>query len=143
MNSTAAGRRSRHARMPFTPSRAGFTLIELIMTVVILSIAIGGLLVAVGAAAQHVVLPYITQIATGLAEQELERVTGLRFSQVASASATPFASPFADYTYQIIVSAVPVNLANDPGLAQYKQVKVAVAHAGIGSVGLTTVVTNN
>lgn len=123
--------------------KRGFTIIELVIAIVVISIAVGTLLTVLAAQSQSTIIPYITQVATGLAEQEMERITSLRFAQVINAGPTPFVFPFQDYTLQVVVSAVPVAIADDPGMTDYKQVQVIVANSTIGSINLTTIVTNN
>jgi len=120
----------------------GFTLIETIAAVVVLAIAVGTLLHVMGYAIQFTIRPDVMSTATHLAEGELERVTNLRYSQIANQGPTASPAPFSNYTYEIRVSAVPVALANDPAMAQYKQVEVIIAHPSMGGITLTTVVTN-
>ena len=121
----------------------GFTMIELIIAIVILSIAIGTLGVVIANMTTQAVLPGVLNTSTQLAEQEMERVSGLRFSAIANEASTSYTGNFSAYSYQVTVSAVPVALANDPGQAQYKQVQVTVTHTAGGSISLTTIVTNN
>ena len=85
----------------------------------------------------------ILSVSTDLAEQQLERVTGQRYSQVINEGPTSFTGNFSNYSYQISVSAVPAALATDPGMVQYKQVQVSVSHVSAGTVNLRTVVTNH
>lgn len=118
-------------------------MIELIIAIVVLSIAIGTLGNVLANMTTQAVLPRSLNTSTHLAEQELERVSGLRFSAVANEGPTSYTGNFSDYSYQVAVSAVPATLATDPAQAQYKQVAVTVSHATGGSVTLTTVVTNN
>ena len=120
-----------------------FTLIEIIIVIVVLSLALGTLLTVFGSIVSNFIVPYTTQVAGGLAEQEMERVTGLRYSQVVNEGPPTFPSPLDDYSFQVVVSAVPANIFNDPLLARYKQVAITVSNALVGSVQLTTIVTNN
>ena len=85
----------------------------------------------------------MTQIASGLAEQELERVSGLRFSQVINEGPTNYAAPYGAYAYQVVVSPVPNTIFSDPGMTRYKQVSITVNHTIIGGINLVTIVTNN
>ena len=125
----------------------GFTLVEMIMGITILSIAILALLLVVGQAAQKSAQPELLSTATHLAEGEMERVGNLRYSQIVNQAPAAFAAPFADYTYEVTVSAVPPcpcppGLADDPAMNQYKQVNVIIRHASQGGVTLTTIVMN-
>jgi len=124
-------------------SLTGFTLIEIVIVIVVLSLVAATLLTVMGAISQNVILPFMTQIATGLAEKQFERVIGLRFSQVTDEGPAAFAFPFTDYSYEITVSPVPANLFNDPSMTRYKQVEIEVSHALVGHVNVYTVVTNH
>ena len=110
---------------------------------VVLSIGIASLLIVLANLTNFVVVPEFLNVGTGLAEQELERVTARRYSQITDAASTPFPGSFSNFSYQIIVAAVPATLANDPAMNQYKQVEVRVRHTKAGTVSLRTVVTNN
>ena len=124
-------------------SVSGITLIELVIIIVALSLVLGTMLAVLGSVAQNTILPYNIQIAAGLAEQELERVSGMRFSQVANEGPTAFPAPHNSFTYQVAVSAVPVSIFNDPGMTRYKQATITVSNTTMGSVNLVTIVTNN
>ena len=120
----------------------GFTLIELVVAIVVISIAVSGLLVTFSNIIRATVQPEVINISTHLAEQEMERETALRFSSVANVASTNFGGSFSAYSFQVAVSAVPAALANDPGMANYKQVLVTVTHTSGVSLSLTSVVTN-
>ncbi len=124
------------------PSR-GFTLIELIIAVSVLAIVIGTAVSVLGDILNSTVQPEILDTSTHLAEREMERISFMRFSQVANAGPANFTSPFSNYSYQVTVSPVPAALANDPGMAGYKQVQVTVTHLAASPVSLTTIVTRN
>ena len=79
-------------------------------------------------------------VAAGLAKGEMEKVVGEGFS-VTSDSGT-YSGNFSNYSWQVIVSAVPVDIAVDPSMTDYKQVEVVVTNTMIGSVSLKTIVTN-
>ncbi|MBI4431275.1 MAG: prepilin-type N-terminal cleavage/methylation domain-containing protein [Candidatus Omnitrophica bacterium] len=125
-------------------SRSGFTLIELVIIIVVVSIAIGALLTALASVTQNTIHPLIMQTATELAEQEVEKVTGTRFSFVCSCTNNAYAAPFDGYSRKITVAAVPnPPLATpDPTMQNYKMVDVTVTNSTIGSVMLRTIVTN-
>lgn len=130
-----------------TKTLRGFTLIELIMAFIILTIGIIPLMFMIAQAAQKTAQPELLSVSTGLAENELERVTNLRFSQIVNEAPTAFGAPFANYTHEVTVSRVPPcpcppGLADDPTMAQYKQVTVRIHHQTQGDVTLTTIVTN-
>ena len=120
----------------------GFTLIEVIFSVVVLSIGLVTLIQVMTHVLNRFSMTEALNMGTSLAERELERVANLRYSNVVNAGPTFYASPFQNYTYQVSVTAVPVALANDLGMAQYKQVTVTIHHTMKGDVSLTTIVTN-
>jgi len=135
--------RLRKMKLKGRRSLTGFTLIEIIIVIVVITMVIATLLSVYAAISQNVVIPYITQVASQLAEEQFERVTGLRFSQVVSEGPTVLPAPFDSYSYQITVSAVPDSIFNDPLMTRYKQVDVVVTHATVGRADLVTIVTNN
>jgi prepilin-type N-terminal cleavage/methylation domain-containing protein len=121
----------------------GFTLVELVMGMVVLSVAVGALIAGVTAMVRQSVLPEIINTSTYLAEREMERVTSQRFSKIGDEASTAFAAPFGNYSYEVEVDAVPGAIANDPGMNEYKQVKITVSHPQGGSIDLTTIATRN
>lgn len=124
-------------------NQKGFSLIEMVIAIIILSVAVGTLLVAFSNVLSSTLTPEIIGVGTNLAEKEMERVTGLRYSAVADVATTAYTGNFSNYSYKIDVTAVPVALASDAGMTNYKQVKVTVTHASAGAVSLTSIVTNN
>ena len=124
-------------------NKKGFSIIELLIAIVILSMAVGTLVVVLDEVIHAEVLPETLNISTALAEQEMERVTALRFASVVNEGPIAYTGDFSSYTYEIKVTAVPVDLANDPGMSNYKQVQIIVQHSVLGSVNLETIVTNH
>ncbi len=120
----------------------GFSLIEMVIAIIVLSIVVGTVLSVFADVMQSTVTPEIINVSTSLAEKEMERVSGLRFSDVVDEGPTSYTGNFSNYSYQVTVSAVPVALASDAGMAEYKQVQVTISHATAGSVSLRSVVTN-
>jgi prepilin-type N-terminal cleavage/methylation domain-containing protein len=119
----------------------GFTIIELIAVIVVLGIS----LAPVGAMFYQIMAKHATpeaiQIATALAEGQMEIEAGKRFSSIVNSGPTIF-SDFPNYAYQTIVSPVSLSLANDPAMSQYKQLQVKVTNSSIGvTVNLVTIVT--
>lgn len=121
----------------------GFSLIELVIAILIVGISMLSLSLLFSQVMKTYAGPEVMQVATALTEQEMERVSALRYSDIANEDPTVFPGNFSNYTWQVTVSAVPAALAIDPGMTDYKQVEVAVSNSIIGSVTLTTVVTNN
>ena len=111
-------------------SKKGFTLIELVAVIAVLGICLapfGALFYTVmGKYAE----PEAIQIATALAENEMERVTGLSYANVVNEGPTVFTN-FPNYTYQVDVSI----FSGQPDTSKYKVVEVRVVNS---SVGVTT-----
>jgi prepilin-type N-terminal cleavage/methylation domain-containing protein len=139
---------------------SGFTLIEIIITMVVLSIAAIGVLTVFTTGIKGSAEPLIVDQATQLAQQIMEqKVIGLTLSNgynaVQDIASTPFAAPFANYSYTVNATCVDSNFANAQGAPGYnadgscdqtfvrnsKLVTVTVTWTG-GSVVLTTVVGN-
>ena len=121
----------------------GFTLIELIIAIVIISMAIAPLAFMLGNVIDMTIRPEFTHVATQLAEQELEKIAVARFSQVNDQAQTAYTGSLAKYSYEIQVDPVPAGLASDVNMLQYKQVKIIIHHDSLGSLTISTVVTNN
>jgi prepilin-type N-terminal cleavage/methylation domain-containing protein len=119
----------------------GFTLIETIISIVVIGVVFLGLLAVITGVFTHATRDEVMSVATMLAKGEMEKVTGEGFS-VTSDSGT-YSGNFSDYSWEVVVSAVPVSIASDPGMNQYKQVETVVTNAMIGSVSLKTILTNN
>jgi len=117
----------------------GFTIVELIAVIVILGVC----LAPVGTMFYQIMTKHATpealQIATALAEGQMEIESGKRFSNIVDSGPTVF-SNFPNCTYQVIVSPVPLSLADDPAMNQYKQVKIIVTNSSLGvTVSLITI----
>ncbi|MDP2920817.1 MAG: type II secretion system protein [Candidatus Omnitrophota bacterium] len=124
----------------------GFTLIETMIGIVVLGIIALGLFATFTGVFTNAARDEVVTIATGLAKGELERTARLSFSSIVSQNAgTPmsFGGNFTNYSWQIVVSAVPVAIASDAGMAQYKQVESRVTNPLVGDISLKTIVTNN
>jgi len=121
-----------------------YALVELVLVIVVAGIAIPGVMYMFNQLARKSINDEAMFVATMLAEGELERVVEQNFANVADQnrnSPVSFGANFSGYKWQIRVDAVPVALANDPGMAQYKQVEARVTSDIIGDVSLKTVVT--
>ena len=119
----------------------GFTLIETIISIVVIGIAFLGLVAVFTSVFTNATRDEVMAAATMLAKGEMERVTGEGFS--VSADSGTYSGNFSDYSWEVLVSAVPTAIANDPGMTNYKQIEVVVANTMIGSVSLKTILTNN
>lgn len=123
----------------------GFTLIETVISIVVIGIAFLGLLAIFTAGYINAVHDEAMTIADMLAKGEMERIRGLAFANVTDEnrdSPAAFTGNFYNYRWQVRVDAVPVAIANDPSMANYKQVEVRVTNNIAGQVSLKTIVTN-
>jgi len=124
----------------------GFTLIETVIGIVVLGVIALGLFATFTGVFKNAVQDETISIAVSLARGELERVTRLSFASVDSQhrdSPVSFGGNFANYSWQIRVDAVPVGIAIDPGMTNYKQVEARVTNVIMGDTSLKTIVTNN
>lgn len=125
--------------------RNGFTLIEVILVMIILGVCLTPFCILIVNVVQKNVLSQAQATAVALAEREIERVTSLRFSAVDDAAEAAFASPFNNYSYQVIADYVNTNDLNTAvaGPTDYKRVQVRVANGIVGVLTLTTLVAND
>ena len=124
----------------------GFTLIETIITLVVLSIASVGVLTVFTVGISGSADPLIISQATSLAQEKMDEAIALRASGgYAAVLADPggaFAAPFGAFSWVRAVSCVDSAFAPAVCATGYKLVTVTVTHAVIGSVSLVTVVTD-
>lgn len=124
----------------------GFTLIETVISIVIIGVVFLGLMAVFTGVATNLTRDEAVSIATMLARGEMERVARLSYASIVDAyrgSPVSFGGNFSNYYWQVRVDSVPVAIANDPGRANYKQVEVRVTNALTGDISLKTIVTNN
>ena len=110
----------------------GFTLIETIISIVVIGIAFLGLVAVVTGVFTNATHDEAMAIATMLAKGEMERVSGLGWP-VADDSGG-FSGNFTNYSWEVDVTDTD---------SEHRQVDVIVTNAMIGSVTLTTMATNN
>ncbi len=120
--------------------KKGFTIIELIIVIIVLGICFAPIAVLFRNVSIKYATSEIMQIATALAEQEMERVTSLRFSSVIAEGPTLFTGNFSNYSYQVRVSTATIGAVSYPQ-NRYKRVDLDVSSGIIGRVRLTTIVT--
>lgn len=125
--------------------KAGFTLIEVILTMVILSISLTSLSILVINVVRQNVLSQAQATSASLAEKETERLTNMRFSSVTTQAQTGFPAPFSAYSYEVIVDYVNAGDLNTPvaGPTDYKRARIIVTNDISGAITLTTLVTND
>ncbi len=124
----------------------GFTLIETVIGIVVIGIIALGLFATFTGVFTNAVRDEVVTVATSLAKGEMERVTRLAYASIVDQNrGTPvsFGGNFTNYSWQIRVDAVPVGIANDPGMTSYKQVESRVTNPMVGDISLKTIVTNN
>ena len=119
----------------------GFTLIETIISIMVIGIAFLSLLAAVTGVFTHATRDEVMSVAVMLAKGEMERVGCEGFS--VSSDSGNYSGNFSDYSWEVTVSAVPTAIAVDPGMSEYKNIEVTVTNPMIGSVNLETILTNN
>ncbi len=123
----------------------GFTLIETIISILIIGIAFLGLVAVVIGVFTNATRDETMAITTSLAKGEMERMLGLDFASVADENrdaAEAFSGNFSNYSWQVRVDAVPIAIADDATMTNYKQIEVRVTNAIVGDINLKTIVTN-
>lgn len=136
--------RFRNSKAAFTPfekkekkSLTGFTVIELVMVIVVLGICLAPFGILFHQVMARYAAPEAIQIATALAEGEMERVTALRYGNVVNEGPAAFVN-FPNYSHQVIVGTIAGELTTN----EYKQVEVRVTNSALGvAVNLITIVT--
>lgn len=123
----------------------GFTLIETIISILIIGIAFLGLVAVVTGVFTNATHDEAMATATLLAKQEMERVSGLGFANVVDEnrdSAVAYGGNFSNYSWQVRVDAAPIAIADDATMTNYKQIETRITNAIVGDVSLKTIVTN-
>lgn len=120
----------------------GFTLIELIMSVIIISICIIPVAVMFQQAMHGSVEAKVLTVANALAEEKMEEILRLGYANVTNQSGT--FTGFSDYSFQVTVNYANSSDLNTPvaNATGYRSVEVGVAHGGIQPVALRSLVTN-
>jgi len=125
------------SRVRIRNNGSGFTIVELVAAIVVLGVCLAPVGAMFYTILEKQTKPEAIQVATALAEGEIERVTGLDFLAVVDEGPTVFTN-FPNYTYQVVVSI----LAGQPDTSQYKKVEVRVVNSSLDiSVSLFTIVT--
>jgi prepilin-type N-terminal cleavage/methylation domain-containing protein len=136
------------SRMIRTPNSKGFTLIETIITLVVLSIAAVGVLSVFTTGIKGSSNPLIIDQAVQLAQEKMDDAIALRKSGGFAVVTTinpglpAFPAPFNTYTWSRVVDCDP-NPTFTPCPAQYQRVTISVSwNAGADSVSLVTLIAN-
>lgn len=129
----------------------GFTLIETIITLVVLSIAAVGVLSVFTTGIKGSANPLIINQAVSLAQEKMEDAIALRtsggFNAVWPNAGGPFPAPYDAFSWAravVCVTALDLNTGTGapPCASGYARVTVTVTNALIGIVALDTLVTN-
>ena len=152
--------RSEHIKA--TWGSGGFSLIEIIITMVVLSIAAVGVLSVFTVGIKGSADPLILNQAIQLAQERMDTAIALKksggFNAVQDIATTAFAAPFASFSSAVDATCIDANFGNDqaaPGYdivgvvggcdqtvtRNYKRVIITVSWTG-DAVALTTVVAN-
>jgi MSHA pilin protein MshD len=128
----------------------GFSLIEIIVTLLVLSIAAVGVLSVFATGITGSANPLIMSQGAALAQEKMDEAIALRksggFNAVLPAGGG-FLAPYAAFTWNravVCVTALDVNTGTGapPCASGYARVTVTVAHPVTGSVSLDTLVTD-
>jgi len=120
------------------PQQAGMTLIELIIAIVVVSIAVLSMLALLSSVASHSADALIRTQSIGIAQSYLDEILGTRFSPGGSAGTRASYDDIHDYAANPDTLPRMRNGAAMTGLNQYR-VAVATANANIGGVAGTEI----
>ena len=136
----------RNAEWRTRKNQAGFTLIETIITLVILSIAAIGVLSVFTAGIKGSANPLILSQAVSLAQEKMDDVIALRKSGGFAGVTTinpgvpAFPAPFNTFAWSRVVDCDPTFV---PCPAQYQRVTIRVSwNAGVDSISLVSLIAN-
>lgn len=123
----------------------GFTLIELIMTIVVGAIILIPTSVVLVESVTHTRMPEHYTTASALLDREIERVSDLRFSAVANEGPAAYGGNFSDYSRQVSFYYVNSGALNTQvaGPTDYKRITITISRSGFPSVSAVTLTTNN
>jgi len=140
-----------NAELRTEKNKGGFTLIEIVITLVVLSIAALGVLSVFTVGISRSTDPLILNQATQLAQEKMDSIVGdrqaLGFSAITTAAypAEAAVTGFPNYSRSVnVICVAPADLNADAGCPQnYKQVTVTVSwNAGAETVAVTGLFAN-
>jgi prepilin-type N-terminal cleavage/methylation domain-containing protein len=132
-------------------SQGGFSLIEIVITLVVLSIAAAGVLSVFTVGIKGSADPLILNQAVSLAQEKLDDAIALRksggFNSVVPNAGGPLPAPYDAFSWAravVCVTALDVNMGTGapPCASGYARVTVTVTNALMGNVALDTLVTS-
>lgn len=122
-------------------SRRGFTLIELIISLIVISLALMTLVQTQGQILGLTTQPDRNIIGYHLAEQEFERISALPYTSIVDeAGATNYTGSFATYSHQNDV--IDYTSTPHPVMGNGKQVDIIILRNSVEVARLTTFVTD-
>jgi Tfp pilus assembly protein PilE len=121
----------------------GFTLIEIMIFIVLAGILLPTLMGPFVNAILRSERPEVAATAVHLAMERLEGLYGEEYDDIADESRASVGGNFSAYERQVAVTEVRAdNFAQTQGNSGYKRIDVTVYHSQIGSVSVTTLVTD-
>ena len=111
---------------------AGFTLIEVVLIIVMVSIFMASIMLPFISSLRESDLPEVVSIAYFLAQEELETLTVIEYDSLDSqdtAGAARAVSGYADYTREVEVANVDEDFNPSASDVGYKQITVKVFHS--------------
>ena len=125
--------------------KSGFTIIETIIVIMVLGITLTPFAILVATVMQKNVYSQAQATAVSLAEGELERITGTRFSLLANEAQAAFSAPFMNYTHEVVVEYVNPLALNTPvvGPTDYKRVEIRINNVVSGTIKLISLAAND
>lgn len=113
--------------------QAGLTMVELIVAMVIVAIAIGGLIAAVNSSSRNSADPVVLRQMASIAEGTMEEVLLVPYDEAANAAGRVNFNDIWDYRAWTSATITDVEGTTVPGLNNYG-VSVTVANAALGNV---------
>jgi len=112
--------------------RRGFSLIEVILAIVVLSASFLGLVYALSNTTLHNIDLDISTTAILLAREKMSETTAKPFANVVGVSTTGFGGDFSDYSYEVEVDYVDASDLDTAvvGPTEYKRITVTITSAG-------------
>lgn len=127
----------------------GFSLIEIVLVMVVISIASLGVVVAMQQTMLDIHKPQVISLASALATKEAERVITLSFANVTDEnrdSPASYSGDYSSYSWEIRVDSIDdqaPSLGSDANMTSYKVVDARVHHTVIGNISIKTLKTNH
>lgn len=116
-------------------NKAGFTLVEVIVSIVVIAIIMyAAIAIFITSGVKGVNVEVFT-IAQSLAEGKLEEVTAKDFGAVSSEGETNFSGDLSNYSYEIVVNYVSAEALDSAVgyVTDYKKVQVKIRHPQLGN----------